>query len=189
MAERSLASTDDEELARWILETPSAAEAEAELFRRLAPRLLVVARRHVDSEARAADLAQDAVVVVLEALRERKMRDPKKLHSFVFGVCRRMASDRRRGETLRESLLARYVETPRQDDPTEPEIDLEALERCIQRLSARERGVLAASFWADQSAEEIARGLSMTPGNVRVIRHRAVRNLSRCLGDPLEPGR
>lgn len=180
-----LSNIDDVELARRICQGP-APDAEAELFRRLSGRLLVVARRYVDGEAAAADLVQDAAVLLFETLRENRMRDLDKLHSFLFGVVRRLAADRRRNETLHASLLARHATALIVPPPPPPDLDLERLQQCIERLSARERGIVLASFWAGQSADEIASELSLTSNHIRVIRHRAIRNLSRCIGHEVE---
>ena len=42
--------------------------------------------------------------------------------------------------------------------------------------------MLLLSFYADKSADEAARELALAPGNVRVIRHRALGKLRACMG-------
>jgi RNA polymerase sigma-70 factor (ECF subfamily) len=63
------------------------------------------------------------------------------------------------------------------------------MHRCLHRLDARARTVLHLAFTRDKPAAEIARVLETTAGNVRVLRHRAVAQLRRCLdGDGQREG-
>jgi RNA polymerase sigma-70 factor (ECF subfamily) len=60
-------------------------------------------------------------------------------------------------------------------------VDTGALVQCLAALDVRGRMVVNFSFYEERSAEEIARKLDTTAGNVRVIRHRAMASLRRCL--------
>jgi RNA polymerase sigma-70 factor (ECF subfamily) len=60
-------------------------------------------------------------------------------------------------------------------------VDVVPLTRCLARLEERSRLVVALSFQEGRSAEEVAARLGTTAGNVRVIRHRALAALRRCL--------
>jgi RNA polymerase sigma-70 factor, ECF subfamily len=115
-------------------------------------------------------------------LREGRVREPERLASFVLGMCRMVALDLRRGDARRQRLLEQYglpvVHLP---DPS-AELDLERLRTCIEKLPWRERTVAILSFYAERSGEEIANELAMTPGNVRVVRHRALGHLQDCMG-------
>jgi RNA polymerase sigma-70 factor, ECF subfamily len=55
------------------------------------------------------------------------------------------------------------------------------LTQCLSKLDERSRTVVVLSFQAEQSAEEIALVTQLSPGNVRVVRHRALGQLRRCL--------
>jgi RNA polymerase sigma-70 factor (ECF subfamily) len=72
------------------------------------------------------------------------------------------------------------------DDTPEPlALDADKLTACLQGLAERERTVVVLTFFADKAADEVARELGLTPGNVRVIRHRAIARLRECMGgDP-----
>jgi RNA polymerase sigma-70 factor (ECF subfamily) len=159
-------------------------EAEAELYRRLAPRVRLYGLRHLRDPHAAADLVQQVLMMTLERLREGRLRDPEKLASFVFGMCRMVVLDLRRGTARREELLERYADTEEgAQDAEEPRVLEQArLAACLERLAERERSVLALSFFADKSADEAARELALAPGNVRVIRHRALARLRECIG-------
>ena len=53
--------------------------------------------------------------------------------------------------------------------------------RCYAGLELRARMVLLMTYERENSCEEIAALLETTPGNVRVLRHRAIGQLRQCL--------
>jgi RNA polymerase sigma-70 factor (ECF subfamily) len=175
---------DDAALARAVAAAAPRvdADAEAELYRRLAPRVRLYGLRHLRDRHAAADLVQQVLLMTLERLRAGKLRDPEKLASFVLGTCRMVVLDIRRGAARREALLWTYGDTPEAvDDPEPRALDLAKLSGCMEGLAERERSVLILSFFADKPAEEVARELSLTPVNARVIRHRALLKLRECM--------
>ena len=157
-------------------------EAEAELFRRLAPRVRLYGLRHLRDPGAADDLVQDVILMTCDSLREGKVRDPQILASFVLGMCRKVVANLRRGERRRRELLERHGRelVPEHSEP-EPVLDLERLARCLTALSERERTVVVSSFYAERSADEIGTELGLTSGNVRVVRHRALASLRGCM--------
>ena len=55
---------------------------------------------------------------------------------------------------------------------------------CLRALTERDRLVVLLTFYAEREAPRIAEDLGVTPGAVRVIRHRAMARLRGCvLGD------
>ncbi len=174
------ANATDAELARRLAGGDKAAEAE--LYRRLAPRVRLYGLRHLHDPAAADDLVQDALLMAFDMLREGKVRDPECFPSFVLGTCRRIVSGLRRGATRRQRLLDRFgpelaPTTPAASVP----VDLERLGRCLERLKERERSVVVLSFYEEAGSEQIATELGLSPGNVRVVRHRALERLRTCL--------
>lgn len=157
-------------------------EAEAELCRRFALRIRLYGLRHLGAPAGAADLIQDVLLVVLERLRRGALREPERLASFVLATCRQAVHDRRRGAARREALLVRFGDDLAPAGSALPALDVDRLDRCMERLPPRERAVLQLTFYAERSGEEIARELDITVGNVRVVRHRAVAHLRACMG-------
>ena len=174
---------DDAALARRIVQAAPAIdpEAEAELCRRLAPRVRLYGLRHLRNEAAAADLMQQVMLMLIERLRAGALREPDKLASFVFGICRMVVLDLRRGQARRERLLETYgdvllpVETPSLNP------DSDRLAPCLESLPERERTVLLMTFYDDMPADVLARELNLSPANVRVIRHRALERLRTCV--------
>ena len=122
-------------------------EAEAELYRRMAPRVRLYGLRHLRDAHAAEDLTQQVLITTLEALRAGRLREPEKLVSFVLGTCRMTVLDLRRGAHRKERLLAQFgadLLAPVQS-PT-PQLDREQLARCVQMLKERERAVVVMSF-------------------------------------------
>lgn len=163
------------------------ADAEAELYRRFAPRARLFGLRHLRSEEAAGDLAHAALLRVLEALRAGRLREPERLGAFVLATCRQCTVDTQRTERRRAAARTLHAPelAPARAEPAYVAglaLDLERLRGCVEQLAARARTVVALSFYAEQSGDEVARELGTTPGNVRVLRHRALAQLQACMG-------
>ena len=183
----SYANLDDPALARRIAlaAAGSDAGAEAELYRRLAPRVRLYGLKHLRDPQAASDLVQQVLMLTLETLRAGGLRDAERLVSFVFGTCRMMVLDLRRTGARRQRLLDRYADdVPMATPAAGPSPDRARLAECLERLSERERSVLVMTFYEDQPAREVATALGMTEGNVRVVRHRGIEHLRDCVAGP-----
>ena len=180
-----LSDLEDGALARRIAEAGGRpdAGAEAELYRRLAPRARLYGLRHLRDRAAAADLVQHVLLMTIERLRAGEVREPERIASFVLGACRMTVLEMRRGEHRRGELLAaRGVEDEAFDAPEPLALDPDRLATCLEGLPERERSVVVMSFFADKAADEVGAELGLTGGNVRVIRHRALGRLRDCMG-------
>jgi RNA polymerase sigma-70 factor (ECF subfamily) len=165
---------------------PEAREAEAELCRRFAPRARLYGCKHLRNADRAADLAQGVILAVLEAARANRIEDPGRLDRFVLGTCRNIAQRMRETDWRMQSTEAAGLDVLSVAMPNHDMLDAGALYRCFRGLDPRHRAVIFLSFNDEKSAEEISRVIETTPGNVRVLRHRAVAQLRRCLDDCAE---
>ena len=158
-------------------------EAEAELFRRMAPRVRLYGLRHLRDEHASQDLTQQVLITTLEALRAGRLREPEKLASFVLGTCRMTVLDLRRGAQRKERLLEQFgADLPGPVQPYMPGLGHERLTRCVQNLKERERAVVVMTFYDEQTGADVARFLGISEANVRVIRHRAIHQLRDCMG-------
>jgi len=159
-----------------------AAEAEEELFRRLAPRVRLYGLRHLRDPAGADDLVQEVLVLTLERLRAGEVREPERLASFVLGTCRLAVRNLRRGRRRREALLDRFSGAfPRRAEPDLLLLDEARLHRCLGELTPRERSVLMLTFFDEQSSGEIGVRLALSSDNVRTVRRRAFVRLRDCV--------
>ena len=183
--ESALAALDDGALARRIAaagDSPDPA-AEAELYRRLAPRVRLYGLRHLRDRHAAADLVQQVLLMTLERLRAGAVREPERIASFVLGASRMTVLEMRRGTRRREALLETWGGAEEAFDAPEPlAFHPDRLAGCLGALSERERSVVVLSFFADKQADEVGEELALSGGNVRVIRHRALARLRACMG-------
>ena len=190
----ALDDLDDGALARRVASAAAGhdAQAEGELYRRLARRARLYGLRHLRDEQAAADLAQQVLLTTLERLRAGEVREPDRIASFVLGMCRMTVLEMRRGTRRREALLERWVLAGENGVPASagmtyeaPEplmLDPDRLAGCLEALPERERSVVVMSFFADKQADEVGAELGISGGNVRVIRHRALGRLRECMG-------
>jgi RNA polymerase sigma-70 factor (ECF subfamily) len=162
-------------------------DAEGEMCRRMGPRIRLYGLRHLRSPAAADDLVQQVLLKVLEALRNARLREPEKLAQFVLGTCRLTVLDLRRSSRRQEELLATFGSDLVAQAPAMPSLDDRQLARCVQALKERERSVVVMTFYDDRTATEAARFLGISEANVRVIRHRAIRQLRACMGTGAAP--
>jgi RNA polymerase sigma-70 factor (ECF subfamily) len=172
------------ELARRIAAAAPAIdrEAEAALYRLLAPRVRLYGRRHLRDEEEARDLMQHVMVATLEKLRAGELREPARIASFVFGMCRMVTLEMRRGARRREELLEMYAgDLEIADIAVAPRLDEARVAACLERLAERERSVLVLSFYEDEPADRVGAALGLSAGNVRVVRHRAIEKLRECV--------
>ena len=180
------ADSPEAQLARRIAAAPPGAarsEAEGELYRLLAPRIRRYGLRHLRDAHAAADLAQHVMVLTIERLRDGTLREPERVLSYVLGTSRLTVMDQRRGERRREALLERHGDAllPEPAATVAPSLYHHRVANCLERLPERERAVLVMSFYDDQPSDAVGRELGLTPGNVRVIRHRGIDKLRRCV--------
>jgi RNA polymerase sigma-70 factor (ECF subfamily) len=172
----------DTELARQIARGDNRT-AEAELFHRMAPRIRLYGLRHLRDAHAADDLVQQVLMITIEALRAGRVREWDKLASFVLGACRMTVLDLRRNAQRKGRLLEQYgTDLLATAAAAMPLLDHEQLTRCVQGLKERERAVVVMTFYDEQTAADAARFLGVSDANLRVIRHRAIRQLRDCMG-------
>lgn len=179
-AVRTSATAADPLVVRALAGDP---DAEREVCRRLLPAVRAFAMRRLPS-ALAEDLVQDALVVLVEAMRGGRVEDPGQLASFALGVCRNLMRERARSGERRRDLLERFGAVEAAYEPPEP-LPRAHLEDCYSQLTERARRIVRATFCDDDTDAEIAEALALTVSNVRVIRHRTLAALRACLERPI----
>lgn len=150
------------------------------------PAIRAFAARRLRGSA-AEDFAQDALVLLLEALREGRVNDPLRIAGFALGICRNLARERARSGERRRELLARYGWTQAElaGDEAQGTLHRGHLEDCYSQLTEHARSVIRASFCDDAPDAHIASTLAISEANVRVIRHRSLAALRTCLERPI----
>jgi RNA polymerase sigma-70 factor (ECF subfamily) len=176
-----MGAADDDAILAERIATGDDRRAEEALCRRWLPRVRAYGRLHVGAES-APDMAQEVLVVVIRSLRERRVTEPHRLSAYVSGVCRNVSRAWKRGERRRNGLVALFGASWSDAVVAPPSVERGRLVDCLRKLGARDRAVVVLTYYADHDGEEIARELEMTPGNVRVTRHRALKQLLQCIG-------
>ena len=107
----TIVDSSDGDVARAVAtRAPGVAEtAEAELYRRFAPRVRLYGLRHLRDEDEARDLSQQVMLLAIEKLRGGAIRDADQIASFVLGVSRTMVKDWQRLDWRREKLRASFL--------------------------------------------------------------------------------
>ena len=186
-AQDRLEAVSDEALARCIAGSAAGSTdaEEAELYRRFAPRVWLYGRRHLQNDAAADDLVQDVLLLTIERLRAGEVRQPEDIGSFVLGTSRMMAHAERRVARRRDALAARFMVPAVETAPASiAALDAPRVAACLRALAERDRLVMLLTYYADREAPRIAEDLGISPGAVRVIRHRAMARLRDCVLAP-----
>jgi RNA polymerase sigma-70 factor, ECF subfamily len=176
-----LSAATDAELVRGAGAPGDGARAdETELCRRFAPRVRLYGLRHLRDEDRARDLVQAVLLVLIEAVRAARIEEAEHVDRFVLGACRNVVARMRDGETRAIPVDPTDLEVAGAM-PTFERLDAAALFRCMVKLDQRSRVVVHMCFHDEATTEEIGARLGTSAGNVRVLRHRAIAQLRRCL--------
>jgi RNA polymerase sigma-70 factor, ECF subfamily len=156
---------------------------ELELCRTYAGRIRGYGMRHLRDPVAAEDLVQYVLMTVLQAVRAGKIEQPDRLGAYVLGTCRYAVRDMQRGEARQRKVAAQNAAVlPDGYEPSWPRVERTRLEMCLMKLDVRDRAIVIATFAYDRDADEIGRAFELSPGNVRVIRHRALAKLQVCIG-------
>ena len=171
----------DSELATAIIRGGAAgsAAAEAELCRRFGRRVRLYGRRRLQDSA-VDELVQRVMLIVLAKLRAGQVDVPERIESFVLGTARFVTLELSRIGN-RDAPLDEALPIPLDETRPDP-LAVQSLGACLEALAARERAVVALTYFHDQNATEIGDALGMEAGHVRIARHRAIARLRACMG-------
>ncbi len=127
----------------------------------------------------AADTLQAAYLKILDG--GAKFEGRSQLSTFVYGVVRRTAGERRRGRARRLRLLTNHFARRLDEQPSDflPRLPGEVLRlrRALQGLPERQREVLHLVFYADLSIREAAEVMRVSIGTARTHYERGKQKL------------
>jgi RNA polymerase sigma-70 factor (ECF subfamily) len=157
-------------------------DRERSICQRYSSRIRSYGLCHLRDGAAAEDLVQQVLLIVLQALRAGRIEDTENLDKYVFGTCRNAAMDMRRGNARQRRIAdAAATALPEGYELPWALADRTHLDRCLERLEARARTVVLATFVDERDADDVGRSMGLSAGNVRVIRHRALASLHECM--------
>lgn len=154
------------------------ANAEEELVSFFHPRVRAIAAVRLHDPEVAEEIAQEAVLVVLRAVREAKLEAPEKLAAFVLGTARNLVNNFIRTRSQRPSEVPLDPETPdlsTSPDPVAQERQRLVVRAALKRLKALDRRILLLTLVDGMHPREIASVMGMRPKNVRDRKSRAVK--------------
>jgi RNA polymerase sigma-70 factor (ECF subfamily) len=158
-------------------------EAEAALALQFYPRILAMARARLHGAPAAADITQDTILAVLEALRAGRIREPARLPAFVLSTARNLINGFLRNQTRSREVLRDPPQEPGQNDPTPFELDDEQrfalVGEALDRLKPIDQQILRLTLVEGMTSREIAPLVGLDPGAVRTRRARAVKVVTR----------
>lgn len=154
------------------------------------PGLVSFFRRRTRDREAAQELADDALMAVLRAMRDARIRDAARLAGFVRGTARNLANNhlRARRSRPREEPLAPDLAMAPATDVLERQERLAVLQRGLARLGTRARRILLMTLVDGLKPGQIARRLGLSPQVVRARKARALRTLATVAqGRPVGP--
>jgi RNA polymerase sigma-70 factor, ECF subfamily len=155
--------------------------AEEELVQTYRRRVLVIANVRTRDREAAHDLTQEIFIVVLQALRQGRLREPDKLAAFIHGTARNLINDylRTRGRRAECELDP--------DRAYAPDLvgELESAERRrlvrleLESFSIADQQILLLSLVDGHTLLEVAERLNMSHDAVRARKSRLLRKITK----------
>jgi RNA polymerase sigma factor (sigma-70 family) len=154
-------------------------DAEEEFARRYATRLRLMALARTHDPSAAEDLAQDALIGCLQALRRGQLEFPEHLAAFVHGTMRNILNNYFRSQGRRPDEIPLGDDVPAASAPGSLERDerLALVRKTIARLGKIDRAILRMSLIDGVGPSEIARLLRLGPDVVRARKSRATKKV------------
>ena len=112
---------------------------------------------------------------------------PKSLYA---GIDLRISPDYQHHQVLEVNAFGDLLpsEGPAPEDVVHISLREETLRRALGELPERERTVVVMTFYDEYTRTNLPKSLGLSEGNLRVIRHRAIRRLRHCMGSELTGG-
>jgi RNA polymerase sigma factor (sigma-70 family) len=180
LAEATIESAEALWFSAGITREEPAAESFEEVFRRVLPRAVRIARRILGDETQAEDAAAEALARAHASW--KKVGSTSYCEAWILRVTANVAVDM--GRTRKRSLLVhlRLAEGVEERRDSEADLDRVALSSALAGLSRREREVVVLRYLEGFSEEEIATALGVSAGTVKKTAFRARERLRSKLG-------
>lgn len=155
----------------------------ATLHDRFWERVRVFAARRIDEGSAAADVAQETLRRVIQALRDGRVADLDALPGFVFQTARNICMHHGRARRRRDAAFTKLDTEPFADVDVLAALVSEERRRTVRnelaKLDPADRELLDMIYVRELEPAEAARLLGITPGALRVRKHRALARLAR----------
>jgi len=166
--------------------------AEEALARRYGPRLEFILRRHVREPSLAADLRQEALLVVIERLRNSGLDDPTRLAAFLYQTAINLARGEARTYFRRNTHpdVDAIERAATVDCPLTDRIERDELATLVRRLleelgQERDRDILRRFYLSEEPKASICAALSLKPAHFDRVLFRARQRFRQLLTERL----
>jgi RNA polymerase sigma-70 factor (ECF subfamily) len=160
---------------------------ESQLARQYRERLRLFALRRLGDSAAAEDVAQETLRRVVDACRAGRLENPAALPGFVFQTAQHICLQHFRSAGREGRALARLSDedpSPRESHPLATLISDErsaAVRKALEQLNPDDRELLRAVYYEETETAVLAERLGVTPGALRVRKHRVLARLAALL--------
>jgi RNA polymerase sigma factor (sigma-70 family) len=173
------------------------AASEDELARHFYPHLMAMAASRLSDRETAREIVQEALLAIISALRQGRLREPEKLPAFVVGTGRNLINSHIRSRAQRPEPVTLGLEEAAipDPDPDSGESFLEKEERkdvvldALRGLKMVDRGILFLTLARGLNPREIAVEMGLRPETIRLRKSRALSRLRRHLEKMKQKGR
>ena len=153
--------------------------AEDEFARLFSERLLMMMLARVRDREAARDLTQEAMLAVLQALRNGHVREPERLAGFIHGTALNLIHNywRTRGQQPKQEPLPDELPSPNPVETADGDERISLVRQTLDRLDSIDRRILLLTLVEGMKPGEIANRLALKPDLVRQRKCRAVRRV------------
>lgn len=141
------------------------------------------------SKEDAEDCAQQAIMNILEKIKEKKIKDPERIFPYLLKSCRNncLRLMRYNGKFISDEHFTYLTEPPRQLLNLLDEEEAAALKTCVATLSDLHKTFLDYMFnLPGIDANQIAEHFGISVASVWSRKHRIIRKLSKCVKTKLK---
>lgn len=161
--------------------------------------VLEVARRYAPNPSLTRDIAQQAFLVFVQGAREKEWDLDKDVDPLIYGIVKNVARqvwqrEQRSAPTALRRVAERFLQPPSEPrefaspGEREPGPRIEALHRCMDKLTQRGRTFLELHYRDGMTIEEIARRHEVNPSTLRQMFSRLRAKLRDCIDNILRDG-
>jgi len=173
------------------------AASESELARLFYPHLMAMAASWLSDRETAREIVQEALLAVLSALRQGRLREPEKLPAFVAGTGRNLINSHVRSLAKRPEPVTLGLEeaTIPDPDPDSGELLFEEEEKrdmvlaVLKKLEPADRRILYLTLSEGLNPREIALEMGLKPETIRLRKSRALKRVRQKLQKMTRKGR
>ncbi len=163
---------------------------EAALAQQYRKRLVAMLTRLTKDPDRAEDLAQDALIIVINKLREGGIREPEKLSAYIYSTARFLYFGWLRKKDnkveLTDNLENFETSAPTPENTLEMDETAREVAISIEQLNIpRDREILTRSYIREQSKEEICNALLLSAEHFDRVISRARKRLHKVVSNRL----